>query len=243
MNRAAKWTILIAAVALLSLLSVFDYLRSDYRLLVLTDKIYTELDHPEWSTRLRRAKALLPNYGSGDYRILCLVDVRRVSIPLTNATAFYEREGDRLGFKEFHVDSYAEAARKFHRDWNDMGLEVAQGEDILVLSQCFPTADGSLRRYKPVMPGAPTIKIAVFADGRVTVDGSATTVDSLRPLLKALAEHRGAVWFYEEPTGTNPTEQASDVLQNLAILRLPTLVFKRPDFSDAVGRDGKPIPQ
>lgn len=88
--------------------------------------------------------------GSGDYQMLYLVDVRRVGVPLTNAVLFYERERERLGFKEFHVDAYQEAAKKWQWEWDRMRLQVPQGEDILVLTQLFPANDGNIRRHEPI---------------------------------------------------------------------------------------------
>jgi biopolymer transport protein ExbD len=39
------------------------------------------------------------------------------------------------------------------------------------------------------------LKIAVMADGRITVDGSPATMDSLHASLKRLAEQKGVVWY------------------------------------------------
>ena len=153
MNRAWRWILLLCAVA--GLVSLFYWQwyspNSIHQKLALTDKIYHELEHPTWSTRLVRAKGHRPNYGSGDFRMLVLVDVRRVTIPLSNAISFYRREGDRLGFKEFHVET-SEAARKFHGEWNDLRIEVPVGEDIVVLSQIFPDSDGNIRRHEAIPP-------------------------------------------------------------------------------------------
>ena len=49
-----------------------------------------------------------------------------------------------------------------------------------------------------VSPNAPTLKIAVMADGRIAVDGSPATIDSVRASLKRLAEQKGVVWYYRE---------------------------------------------
>ena len=47
-------------------------------------------------------------------------------------------------------------------------------------------------------PNSPVLKIAVMADGRITVDGSPTTIDSLRVSLQTLAKQQGVVWYYRE---------------------------------------------
>jgi hypothetical protein len=149
MQRALPWILLITAVLGLS---AFLYSRSDYRKLLLVDSIYAELEHPSWSERLKRDKCIYSNRGSGKFNMLYLVDVRHVSIPLSKATSFYEREGERLGFEEFHVDGYAEAASKFQQTWDHMKLQIPKGDDILILSQLFPAPDGNFRRHKALPP-------------------------------------------------------------------------------------------
>ena len=52
---------------------------------------------------------------------------------------------------------------------------------------------------------APVLKVAVFADGRITADGSLTTIESLRESLKRLAELQGTVWYYREAGHAEPT--------------------------------------
>ena len=49
-----------------------------------------------------------------------------------------------------------------------------------------------------VDPNAPVFKIAVMSDGRITVDGSPATVDSVRQVLKRLADEKRIVWYYRE---------------------------------------------
>jgi hypothetical protein len=147
MKRGLSRIIWIAAI--LCALALFCYLRSDSRKLALTDKIYAELKHPEWSTRLIKAKYIYPNEGSGNYNMLYLVDVRQVSIPLSNAISYYESEGDRLGLKEFHVEGYGAAREEFQQRWDDLNLQIAQGSNILVLSQLFSLDSNNIRRHEP----------------------------------------------------------------------------------------------
>ena len=137
-------SLLIALVAILHWRS-----RAIERKLQLTDRIYQELKHPEWSIRLTREKIILPNRGSGEHKMLYLLDVRRVSVPLSEAIRYYEMESDRLGFKECHVDGFPAAQRKFEREWEAMGVEVPPDDDVLVISQSFPSSDPTVRRHKP----------------------------------------------------------------------------------------------
>ena len=94
-----------------------------------------------------------------------------------------------------------------------------------------------------VASGAPILKVAVFADGRITVDGSVTTIDSLRQSLKTLAEQKGAVWYYREAGQGEPHPQAMQIMQTIVANRLPVRLSSRSDYSDAIGMDGKPIHQ
>lgn len=133
---------------LLVVVVLIIYSRSNLGKLQATDQIYAELEHPEWSVRLLRDMAIHPNLGSGDHKMLYLIDVRRISIPIDEAEAYYDRETDRLGFRECHVDRYSEAKEKFDWEWQRMGLEIPVGDDILVISQRF-TSNSSIRKSPP----------------------------------------------------------------------------------------------
>jgi hypothetical protein len=85
------------------------------------------------------------------------------------------------------------------------------------------------------------LKIAVLADGRVTVDGSPATMDSVRASLKRLREQNGVVWYYREASNKQPSPQATEIIQVVIDNRLPIKLSSRPDYSDAIGMDGKPI--
>jgi hypothetical protein len=95
----------------------------------------------------------------------------------------------------------------------------------------------------PVASDAPIIKVAVLADGRITADGSPATVDSLRESFKKLAEQKGAVWYYREAGQGEPPPQAMEVMKAVIEARLPIRLSSRPDYSDSIGPDGKPIQQ
>lgn len=95
----------------------------------------------------------------------------------------------------------------------------------------------------PVASNTPIIKIAVFADGRITADGKPATIDSLRESFKKLAEQKGAVWYYREAGQSEPPPQAMEVMKAVLDARLPIRLSSRPDYSDSVGSDGVPIQQ
>jgi hypothetical protein len=90
-------------------------------------------------------------------------------------------------------------------------------------------------------PNAPALKIAVLVDGSITANGSPTTAESLRESLKTLAKQKGVVWYDREaPQGPAPP-QAMQVTRLVAENRLPIRLSTRPDYSNSVGMDGRPV--
>jgi hypothetical protein len=85
------------------------------------------------------------------------------------------------------------------------------------------------------MSARPVVKIAVFADGRITVDGTAATLDAVRTSLKQLAGNDGEVWYYRETGEQEPPPQAMAVIQAIVEHQLPITLSTKPDYSDAVG--------
>ena len=113
---------------------------------------------------------------------------------------------------------------------------------VLVVA-CFSLA-GCNRQPMATSPNAPILKIAVMADGRVTVDGSPATMESLRASLKQLAGQQGVVWYYREAGEAQPSPQSAEVVDEVmnAVFetRLPIRLSSRPDYSDSIGMDGRP---
>lgn len=99
---------------------------------------------------------------------------------------------------------------------------------------------GCSRPPMPASHNAPTLKIAVMADGRIIVDGNPATMDSLRLSLKGLAEQKGVVWYYREAGQTQAPPEAAEVIQAVVDNHLPVKLSSRPDYSDFVGQDGRP---
>lgn len=82
-----------------------------------------------------------------------------------------------------------------------------------------------------------------MANGRMTVDGAPATLASLRDALKKLSKENGVVWYYREAATSEPPPIAQQVIQAIIEARLPIRLSSRPDYSDAIGMDGKPIKQ
>ena len=92
-------------------------------------------------------------------------------------------------------------------------------------------------------PDAPFLKVAVFTDGRLAVDGTAATIHSLQASLRTLSEKNGVVWYYREAGQQEPPPIATDVINAVIEARLPVRLFSRPDYSDAIGSDGHATPR
>jgi hypothetical protein len=88
-------------------------------------------------------------------------------------------------------------------------------------------------------PNATILKIAVMADGRITVDGSPTTINSLRVSLKRLADQKGAVWYYRETGQGAASPESAEIMKEVIENHLPIKLSSRPDYSDAIGPDGR----
>jgi hypothetical protein len=110
-----------------------------------------------------------------------------------------------------------------------------------LLSFLFGGCSKQSTPQSPVNPDAPVLKVAVFADGRLTVDGVASTVQSLQESLRVLREKRGVVWYYREAGQQEPPPISMEVVKAVVEARLPIRLSSRPDYSDSIGADGRPI--
>jgi hypothetical protein len=103
----------------------------------------------------------------------------------------------------------------------------------VVVAVLFALALGSCAK-KTVPLDGPVLKIAVFADGRLSVDGAATTIESLRETLRRHSEKKGVVLYYREAGQAEPPPIAMEVMKAVVEARLPIRLSSKPDYSDAV---------
>jgi hypothetical protein len=113
-------------------------------------------------------------------------------------------------------------------------LPAISGLVSLLLSGCGkqPTAES------PLNPDTPALKVAVLADGRLTVDGKACSIDELRASLEVLRVKHGVIWYYRE---SGPQKSAMDVMKVVLGAQLPIRLSSRPDYSDSINSDVRPI--
>src|SRR5512140_1082754 len=84
---------------------------------------------------------------------------------------------------------------------------------LCVLSiACFQLL-GCNRQHKSVDANTPVLKIAVAADGGITLDGQSAAIESVRGSLKQLAQQKGVVWYYREAAQSVPPPQAAEVIK------------------------------
>lgn len=81
---------------------------------------------------------------------------------------------------------------------------------------------------------APVLKIAVFSDGRLTVDGNPASIQSLRESLKEIAAEHGVVRYYREAAQKTAPAIATEVIKQVIQARVPIRLSTKPDYSDAV---------
>ena len=78
-------------------------------------------------------------------------------------------------------------------------------------------------------------------DGTIPADGVATSIESPGALLKSHAEQNGVIWYYRKRPQLKASPEAMEVTRSIVENRLPVCLSSRPDYSDSIGRDGKPI--
>jgi hypothetical protein len=81
---------------------------------------------------------------------------------------------------------------------------------------------------------APVLKIAVFSDGRLMVNGAPASIQSLRESLHKIAGQHGVVWYYRESAEKAPPPIATEVIRELINARVPIRLSTKPDYSDSV---------
>ena len=98
--------------------------------------------------------------------------------------------------------------------------------------------DTALRQYDTNA----VLRISVFKSGEIRADGGAVSLQDLDSLIASNAQKKGVVWYYREAGQENPSPQAMEVIQLVVKHRRPIRMWSRADFSDAIGRNGKPVP-
>jgi hypothetical protein len=94
---------------------------------------------------------------------------------------------------------------------------------------------GAAPRKAAMEKKPPILKIAVFSDDRLTVDGAPSTIQDLRESLRKLSEEQGVVWYYREAGQQDPPPIATEVINEIVAARVPVRLSSKPDYSDSIG--------
>jgi hypothetical protein len=90
----------------------------------------------------------------------------------------------------------------------------------------------------------PIARISVLSNGTLLLDGKPTTLVAVDRAFAALRASRGVVWYYREGAESTETPVVARQVLDLALNQtLPIRVSTKPDFSNEVGFDGRPIPR
>lgn len=89
----------------------------------------------------------------------------------------------------------------------------------------------------------PVMKIAVFADGRLTADGRQVTIEELSRDLAQLRKEHGSVLYYREDASSEPPPIATQVIKAIIDAHLPVSLSTKPDFSNVVLPNGSTRPR
>lgn len=113
---------------------------------------------------------------------------------------------------------------------------------VIFCAACGKNSGTAERPAEPATRGAPILRVAVFADGRLTVDGAPSTLMALRESLHRLSAQHGVIWYYREAPQAEPPPIALQVMKELADSQLPLRLSSRPDYSDSVTASPPPRP-
>jgi hypothetical protein len=113
---------------------------------------------------------------------------------------------------------------------------------VILLAGCGRNSGTPKKPEESVIHGAPILRVAVFADGRLTVDGSPSTLAALHDSLLQLSAQHGVIWYYREAPQAEPPPIALQVMKELADSQLPLRLSSRADYSDSVTASPPPRP-
>jgi biopolymer transport protein ExbD len=88
-----------------------------------------------------------------------------------------------------------------------------------------------------------TIKISVFRDGSVKIDGLEMELEAAVARIGQVNAAETKALYYRESGQEEPHPNAMSILKAVTDARLPVMLSTEPDFSTVVGPDGQPKPR
>ena len=113
---------------------------------------------------------------------------------------------------------------------------------VIVWAGCGKPSGNSEKPEESATQRTPVLRVAVYVDGRLTVDGAPSTLSALHDSLRRLSAQHGAIWYYREAPQAEPPAIALQVMKLLADSQLPLRLSSRPDYSDSVTASPAPRP-
>jgi biopolymer transport protein ExbD len=85
-------------------------------------------------------------------------------------------------------------------------------------------------------------RVKVTRKGQIFLNDQPVTPHQLKRSFAELKQQEGAVLYYREDPEGEPPAEAMAVVQAVIDARLAIRLSAKPDYSDAIGLEGKPIP-
>lgn len=82
------------------------------------------------------------------------------------------------------------------------------------------------------------LKVAVYRDGKVEIDGAAMSIDDATQRIGAAAGSQASVYYYREAGEEEPHPNASKIIAAVIGAKLPVSLSSKPDFSTYVDENG-----
>ncbi len=82
------------------------------------------------------------------------------------------------------------------------------------------------------------MKISVFKDGRITIDGDEVTIEDTPARIQSASGTDTQVFYYREAGQEEPHPNAMKVIAAIAEAKLPISLSTKPDFSTYVDAEG-----
>lgn len=119
-----------------------------------------------------------------------------------------------------------------------MGLAGCQQEAAPTEEAASPP-----QQTAPAAAEGPVVKIWVFEDGTIEMDGEPAGLEAVRTRFAELQKQQGVVYYGRDAPASEPHENAMRVIELVVENNLPVQLSSKPDFSDRVDADGTSRPK
>ena len=110
---------------------------------------------------------------------------------------------------------------------------------VLVIATCAVVGCGETPSEEQTAETLqPVLKVAVAADGIITLDGKVITLEKLREAFTAAVSTEPVIWFYRPDPAGDPPEESRLVFQAIIENLFPISFSSEPDFSTVLEHDG-----